>query len=241
MNEPGGATDVIVSVRGEARTRVAPDFAVLHIKVAVRRGGKPGALRALAEAVALLTEGLAARGGQALTVTTERHPLTWSTRSVETYRQHRHRKPGEPVGPRRIAAIAWVDVGVRDLTQLDAVTGDLAGQPHAHLQSATWHVDEDNPAWARVRADAIRAALAKGADYATALGGSVVRVEQIADSGLLSDSGDRPDRSRHAYGISFSAQAASGEAGGSPTLDPVPQQLGAVIARVVAAVPPLAR
>lgn len=50
---------------------------------------------------------------------------------------------------------------------------------------ARWSVDDDNPDWALVRADAISAALFKGQDYASALGGSVVAVEHVADAGLL--------------------------------------------------------
>jgi len=89
-----------------------------------------------------------------------------------------------------------------------------------------------------VRADAIQAALLKGRDYAAALGGTVVKVEHVADAGLLS--GDRSGRIQMTnYGASSrSLSAASGE---DLSLDPPPQILSATIearfAALVRAIP----
>jgi hypothetical protein len=69
-------------------------------------------------------------------------------------------------------------------------------------------VDWDNPAWPDVRAGAIQAAIAKGHDYAAALGGSLRTVEQIADAGLLG--GDHPEH-RFSGGRTVYAVAAGGD------------------------------
>ena len=74
----------------------------------------------------------------------------------------------------------------------------LTGQDMVNIGSVHWFVDHDNPVWAQVRADAIRAALHKGQDYATALAGSIISVEHVADVGLLA--GDTPDRMAHRPG-----------------------------------------
>ncbi|HEX7993494.1 MAG TPA: hypothetical protein VF506_06190 [Streptosporangiaceae bacterium] len=47
------------------------------------------------------------------------------------------------------------------------------------------------PAWREVRAAAIRDAIAKGRDYAAALGGGLRAVEHIADPGFLAGDGQR--------------------------------------------------
>ena len=78
-----------------------------------------------------------------------------------------------------------------------------------------------------MRADAIQAAIAKGRDYAAALGGTLRSVEHIADAGLLGG-----DASQFAFtGSRAVARAASrgGEEPDAPSLDPVPQELAAVI------------
>lgn len=94
------------------------------------------------------------------------------------------------------------------------------------VHGTRWAVDEDNPAWTLVRADAIRAAIAKGRDYAAALGAGLERLEQVADTGLLGGAGDgAPGDLRY---LSGPARASSGQPG-TPTLDPVPQELTATI------------
>ena len=97
-------------------------------------------------------------------------------------------------------------------------------------------MDEDNPARPQVRADAIRTALHKGQDYASALGGSIVSVEHIADAGLLGS--DTWHDMAHRKG----GDVPLGYMGGphSTSLYPVPQSVGATIeARLTATIGPL--
>jgi hypothetical protein len=110
----------------------------------------------------------------------------------------------------------------------------LATHEAFRVHHVAWAVDPDNPSWPEVRAAAIRAAIEKGRDYAAALGGSLNRVEHIADVGLLG--GERMS----SYGRASFAKASSSLefAGGmpeTPSLDPVPQELIAIIdARFIA-------
>jgi uncharacterized protein YggE len=78
-----------------------------------------------------------------------------------------------------------------------------------------------------VRAAAVQAAIAKGRDYAAALGVSLRGVEHIADAGLLGGGNTQPGfTGRYAM-----ARAASrgGEEPDAPSLDPVPQELAAIV------------
>lgn len=129
---------------------------------------------------------LAELGGHALTVRTTRSSLTWSTHSIQTHDEYDHDKNSGTHGPTgRHRASVNVLISVRDFALLDGVGGLLTSRDAINVHSVSWSVDDDNPDWALVRADAIQAALRKGQDYASALGGSVVRVEQVADAGLL--------------------------------------------------------
>jgi uncharacterized protein YggE len=89
-----------------------------------------------------------------------------------------------------------------------------------------WQVDWDNPAWPDVRAAAVQAAIRKARDYTTALGGSLRSVEHVADAGLLG--GDGGQYRFTAAPMARLAAAAGGEPD-APSLDPVPQELVAVI------------
>lgn len=230
----------VLSVRGEAQRTVSPDYATVHCGL---RGAGPSKAEALAlvrEAQDAVTGALGELGGTALTVETRRGPLTWSVGHVNTYPVRRLDKAtGRSRRTGRVRATASLLVVPRDLTLLDRVAQVLAQQARLHIGGVGWGVDDDNPEWRSVRADAIAAAIAKGRDYAVALGGAVRSVEHVADVGLLS-----ADRAG-AHMARASSEAVALGAGGSgrprtPSLDPVPQQLQAVIeARLIADVPAL--
>jgi hypothetical protein len=122
---------------------------------------------------------------------------------------------------------------VRAFDLLDRLGGVLATHEAFSVHHVAWDVDPDNPTWPQVRAAAIRAAIDKGRDYAAALGGSLNRVEHIADVGLLGGEGITYGRASLAL-----ARSSAESAGGipeTPSLDPVPQELIAIIdARFIA-------
>lgn len=228
--------ETILSVRGEAQRTIEPDYVVLHCGIRTVAQSKAAVLDLLANRQAALTERLAALGGVALSATTIDQPITWSTHSISTNPEFDFDKGTGNHGPTgRVQALAAIAITVRVLDKAPSVEQALAGIDELSTDHVSWQVDADNPAWKEIRAEAIAAAIAKGHDYASALRGTVVRVEQIADTGLLGS--DTGGHSKVAYRIA----AASPEFGPSmPGLDPVPQEIMAVIeARLVAEVPPL--
>lgn len=228
--------DVVISVRGEATTVVAPDLAALFCQVRTTAAGKAAALATAADVVRNAEADLAGLGGVVAAGDGRRVPLSWVASSASSYEEtywDRHTDEQRPTG--QVIASVNVEVRVRDLELLQPVGAALARHDRIHVHQVSWHVDDDNPAWPRVRADAIKAALQRARDYAAALGGSVASVEQIADSGLLAAGGE-PAMAMRA--VASFAREAGGDA--TPQLDPVPQQLTAVIeARVIASVPQL--
>lgn len=184
MSDPAG---LLLSVRGEARRMVPPDYALVAATIASSRGSKAEAVRTAATGLDSLTADLAARGGVALDAGSGRHPLTWSAQSVTTYAERAHdENTGQYQPTGQVTAAVAVVIGVRAFGLLDALGAVLAAREAVTVQEVTWHVDWDNPAWPGVRAAAVQAAIAKGRDYAAALGGSLRGVEHIADAGLLS-------------------------------------------------------
>jgi uncharacterized protein YggE len=232
MSDPAGP---LLSVRADARQTVAPDSATLAGVIETMQESRPDALRAAARDLDQLTAGLAALGGVPLDPASGRRPLTWSARSATTHAERDHDKQTgcyELTG--RVTASVAVVITVRAFELLDGLGAVLAAHQTLSVHGVTWDADWDNPAWPAVRAAAIRAAVRKGRDYAAALGGSLDRVEHIADAGLL---GGADSSSIQVAGASRAAMRAGGDGSSDvPSLDPVPQELTAVIeARFTAA------
>jgi uncharacterized protein YggE len=226
MSEPTGP---LLSVRGNARLTVAPDYVILSGAIELSRDAKAAAVRAAAAALDGLTADLAALGAVALSAETERSRLTWSAQSATTRpERNENEQTGrhEPTG--RVIATVAVVITVRAFDLLDALGAALAAHETLSMSQVSWHVDWDNPAWPQVRAAAIQAAIRKGHDYAAALGGSLHTVEHIADAGLLGGS-------RDGAGFGFAgprammARSGGGGESDAPSLDPVPQELAATI------------
>jgi uncharacterized protein YggE len=227
-----------LSVRGEAHQWVAPDSAVIAGRVMVGEPTKADAVRAAATALAELTRNLATLGGVPLTLDATRAALTWSAYSVATQVEREHNpESGRPEPTGRILASVNVSLVARDFDVLDRLGSICARQRGFYTDGVNWHVDDDNPAWAIVRAAAIDAAVRKGRDYAGALRSSLTGIEHIADTGLLGGGGPAVPVFRAAS----MAMAAGGDDLDAPSLDPVPQELIAIIeARFTATPAPMA-
>lgn len=138
--------------------------------------------------------------------------------------RHHDKQTGryEPTG--QVTTTVELHLTLRALEQLQPLGRVLADHDAFSVQQVAWRVDEDNPGWPEVRADAIHAAIRQGRDYAATLGGTLHRVEHIADAGLLG--GDEPRRYRSA---AAPAGLSSADDADTPDLDPVPQELIAAI------------
>lgn len=233
MSESSGP---VLSVRGDARQTVPADSVLLRASITVIRRSKVEALDGAAVALAALTTDLAALGAVPLTVVTVRRPLTWSAQSATTQTEHNHDKQGNYGPTGRIIATVGLVFEVRDFSLMDRLGAAFATHETLQVHDATWEVDADNPAWPQVRAAAIHAAIAKGRDYAAALGGSLDRLDHLADVGLL---GGGSEGGAHGLSRNMSMRASAASFSGAqpdtPSLDPVPQEpIAAVEARFVA-------
>jgi len=224
-----GSPGPVLSVRAQPTATVAPDSASVSCSLVASRPDAAAALAAVAAALSALTAQLSVLGGTALTPAAVRSPLTWSARSSRHEAQQGADETTGRWGPTGLTT-ATVDlvIGVRDADLLDGVGRALAAAVILEVHGTRWAVDEDNPAWALVRADAIRVAIAKGRDYAGALGASLERLEHVADTGLLGGGDAGGWVSQGSHDLSFKSASPGGQPA-SPTLDPVPQELTATI------------
>lgn len=231
---PEDFTSCLLSVRADAQRTVEPDQATLHASVTVIAASKSAAEQDLGLSTEFLTNGLGELGGIHARAGSPRQALAWAVHSMRTEDEYDSDKThAGPTG--RQVAISTLRVEVRDFAILANVLGLVTARDEVSLHGVSWEVDEDNPVWSLVRADAIRAALIKGQDYAIALGGQVERVQHVADAGLLGgDAISTPYRQSRAVGLSGTAHRT--------TLDPEPQVVSAVIdARLITTVGELPR
>lgn len=213
----------LVSVRGEARATVPPDSAELPGSVETVADTKAAALGGVTAALDDLTGELAALGGVPLDAQTTRASLTWSAHSASTRPEFTDKRTGEYVRTGRSIATVSVLITVRDFGLLGVLGDQLATREPFRLHQVSWQVDWDNPVWARLRADAIKAAVAKARDYAGTLGGELSGIDHIADPGMLSARDGEPLR-----GMRMSSS--SGRTDGDwPDLDPPPQDLRVIV------------
>ena len=221
-----GGGSPLLSVRAEARQLVASDYAVVDGLIEHTAGSKADAVRSVTDSLDQLTADLAALGAVPFDEGAGRRPLTWSAHSFTTREELYHDQ--ETMRMERsgqVTATVALRVTIRDLDRLDDLGGVLAAYPGLNVQSVTWHVDWDNPAWPQVRAAAIGAAIGKARDYAAALGATVRHVEHITDAGLLG--GDTaPYQPVRAVASAYSGGV---DQSGTPALTPVPQELIATI------------
>lgn len=214
-----------LSVRAEAQRTTAPDQVDVAATLSAAAGSKSDAMSEVHTALSAMLDELTALGGEVLTASSLRAPLTWSTQSVQTHQEHTHDKTTGAHSPtgRHIASVS-LRLTVRDFALIADATATLSRRDSIEVESVIWSVDDDNAEWAVVRADAISAALRKGRDYAHALGGTVVSIDHVADAGLLGG-----DNSGGLYRRSVNFGAPLAAAGHIPSLDPVPQTVNATI------------
>jgi uncharacterized protein YggE len=219
----------VLTVRGEATLRVAPDVAMLTGSVVSTKKSTADAMAAAAAAQGRLTDDLSRLGAVPLTLDTERSALTWSAYSASSQpetkyntQSHVHEETGRVITTVRVA------LAVRDLSRLRDLASVLARHESFRLHYVSWNVDEENPGWSAVRREAIQAAVRRARDYAEALGTSLATVEQVADAGLLEEA-THPSSRNELMAFASAAAPARTESPDAPSLDPVPQEISAVV------------
>jgi hypothetical protein len=231
MGDDAARTDgTVISVSGQAQHVVAPDFATLTTGLSWQGPDKDEVFDRVTRAHTATLDALRGFGGVALSVETTRAPLTWSTRSFSAQVRYSHDYQTGASRPGGWIASVPVSIVLRDLDRLAELAPVLVGLPDLQISYVSWSVDPRNPAWPVVRAAAIQDAIAKARDYAASLGGQLTTLLHVADAGLLDSSGAA--RRNRNLDFEMAAVPMSGSAMGedsTPALDPVPQEISAVI------------
>lgn len=219
-------SEVVITVRGEHEARIPPERAVVHLSI-VAEGPERGAV---VERIAALTEpvrdDLIARrdaGGVA----------DWASRNVSVWSE----RPWGPDGT-RLAPVHHASVDVTatftDFAALSWWAGDAAEREGVQLGWIDWQLTPETRALLEreVATDAVRVAMERAGAYASALGLSTVTALEVADVGLLTHDGGRPEGPEPMMMKAARAFSADG-GGGAPALQFQPEEI--VVASAVEA------
>ncbi len=205
-----------VAVRSTVYRDVTPDSFEVTVRLVCRTADAAAAATSLAAGFARIEQTIDSLPGPDLTI--ERGAV--SQRKV----MWRHHPDGAPI-TEWIAARHVVVTG-RDNQRAGAVMRAFAELTDTvdgiELHGPSWRLDNDNPAYGEVQADAVGEALARARRYAVTLGGRLGTLIELADTGL--------DGGRIVYAEQASFRS-GGPGEGFETMDftPVPVQISATV------------
>jgi predicted secreted protein len=172
-------SDVVITVRGEHETRLAPERAVAHLTIRAE-GPERGAV---VERMAALTEpvrdDLAARRS-AGTVT------EWTSQRVAVWSERPWNNEGRRLAPVHYATVDFA-VTFTDFAVLSWWAGEVAEREGVQLTWIEWKLTPETRSRVEreVATEAVSVAVARAEAYAAALGLATVTPLELADVGLL--------------------------------------------------------
>ncbi|MGK3952562.1 SIMPL domain-containing protein [Microbacterium sp. I2] len=201
--------DVVITVRGEHETRVAPERAIAHLTIKTE-GPERGAV---VERMAALTEpvrdDLASRKSAGTVV-------EWTSQRVSVWSERPWNNEGKRLAPVHYASVDF-SATFTDFAVLSWWAGDVAEREGVQLGWIEWQLTPETRAVTErdVATEAVGVAVTRATAYANALRLENVTPLEIADVGLLSRQ-DRPESGPAPRGLmakaSFAADAGSGPA-----------------------------
>ncbi|WP_194411311.1 SIMPL domain-containing protein [Microbacterium cremeum] len=209
-------SDVVITVRGEHETRLAPERAVAHLTIRAEgpeRGAVVERMAALAEPV---RDDLTSRK-------TAGTLAEWSSQRVAVWSERPWNQEGK-----RLALVHYASVDVSatftDFAVLSWWAGEVAEREGVQFGWIDWQLTPETRTRVEreVATEAVRVAVTRADAYAAALGLEKVTPLEIADVGLLSrrdhpEAGPRPLMARAAF--------AADSAGSAPAVQLQPEDI----------------
>lgn len=213
----GGMSEVVITVRGEHETRIAPERAVAHLTVRAEGPERGAVVERMAAFSEPVRDDLASRKS-AGTVT------EWTSQRVSVWSE----RPWSPDG-KRLAPVHYGSVdftaAFTDFTVLSWWAGEVAERDGVQLGWIDWQLLPETRASVEreVAAGAVAVAVARAHAYAGAVGLSTVTPIEIADVGLLSK-GESPESAPAPRMLMAKAQFAA-DSGGAPSIQLQPEDI----------------
>ena len=191
-------SDVVITVRGEHETRVAPERAIAHLTIRAEGSDRAAVVERMAALTDPVREDLISRQTAGTVV-------EWTSQRLSVWSERPWNQDGT-----RLPLVHYASVDVTatftDFTVLSWWVGEVAERDGVQLGWVEWLLTPETRA--RVERDAateaVRVAMTRADAYASALGLEKVAPLEVADVGLLSrqdrpESGPQPMLARAAF------------------------------------------
>lgn len=207
-------SEVIITVRGEHETRVAPEEAVAHLSVRAESSERGAVVEKMSALTAPLRDDLAARklaGGVA----------DWSSQRVSIWANRPWNNEGKQLALVHYGSVE-VTATFTDIAALSWWISEVSERDGVQIDGVTWRLTPDSARLteAAVAAQAVRVAVERANAYAAALGLTTVTALEIADLGLLTHGSPEA-----AASPKMMRAMAMDSVGGGPALDFQPEDI----------------
>ncbi|MGM1016041.1 MAG: SIMPL domain-containing protein [Actinomycetota bacterium] len=173
-------SEVTVTVRGEHRTRVAPERATIPITVRVDGPERSEVVERVTRLAEPVRSGIVARRGSGSII-------EWSSTRLSVRAERPWNTEGRTVAPVYHASIAFTAT-FGDASELSIWVSEVSAWDGIELGGVAWHLTPETRARTEreVATQAVAVAVARAEAYAAALGLETVSPREIADVGLIS-------------------------------------------------------
>ena len=206
-------SDVVITVRGEHETRLAPERAVAHLTIRAEgpeRGAVVERMAALSEPV---RDDLVGRKDSGTV-------HEWTSQRVSVWSERPWNNEGKRLAPVHYATVDFA-VTFTDFSVLSWWAGDVAELEGVQLGWIDWQLTPDTRATVErdTATHAVTVAIARATAYAAALGLSNVTPLEVADTGLLPQPEQAPRM------LMAKASFAADSTGGAPAVQLQPEEI----------------
>ena len=176
-------SEVIITVRGEHETRVAPEEAVVHLSVRAEGPERGEVVEKISALTAPLRDDLAARklaGGVS----------DWSSQRVSLWANRPWNNEGKQLALVHYASVE-VTATFTDIAALSWWMSEVSQRDGVQIDNLVWRLSSDSARLTEgaVASQAVRVAVDRATAYANAIGLGNVTPLEIADLGLLTRGG----------------------------------------------------
>lgn len=211
--------EVIITVRGEHETRVAPERAIAHLTIRAEARERGTAIERIAALTEPVRDDLAARKlAGAVTEWSSQRASVWSARPWSN--------DGRQLAPVHYASVDF-SVTFTDFTALSWWAGEVSERDGVQFGQIDWQLTPETRAATErdVATAAVGVAVARATAYAGALGLASLTPLEVADLGLLTGTDSPAGPPIHRALMGKAVFAAADSAGSGPAVQFQPEDI----------------
>ena len=211
-------SDVVITVRGEHETRIAPERAIAHLTIRAEGPERGAVVERMAAFTEPVRDDLAARKSAGTII-------EWTSQRVSVWSERPWNNEGKRLAPVHYATVDF-SVTFTDFAVLSWWAGEVAEREGVQLGWIEWKLTPETKSSVEreVATEAVGVAVTRATAYAAALGLSDVTAVELADVGLLAHP-STPEMAPAPRMLMAKASFASDAAGGGPAVQLQPEDI----------------